>query len=251
MIKINETFKNQIVSSFKGNFVIALFISLITVLAFFVGSLSTKVSMYQDGVLSANTKNAENTDTAKVKPDLAKPSDKDHTYGNKNANVALVVYTDFTCPYCRTFHETATAFIDQSQDKVKLVIRHFPLAQLHPNAWKQAQASECVFKQLGDEKFFEYIEKVFTATGKGNVDSASLKTLASEMSGIDQTAFDSCLDNDDTKGVITADYQTGQKAGVNGTPGDFLYNVKTGDITKLGGNVGAEALKAASDAIAK
>lgn len=93
-------------------------------------------------------------------------TDADHILGDKNAPVSVIVYTDLECPFCRRFHqESLKQMMDEygKTGKVKLVYRHFPLpATMHPNAQKFAMGAECVVKLGNQDKFWEYLDNLFT-----------------------------------------------------------------------------------------
>lgn len=103
-------------------------------------------------------------------PSVAKPdSNKDHWRGPTNARYVLIEYSDFECPFCDRFHPIAAEFLEKNKD-VAWVYRHFPLRQIHPNAQKLAEASECVYEQKGDVGFWEYADKVFEAMPNLEID---------------------------------------------------------------------------------
>jgi protein-disulfide isomerase len=244
---------NFILQTFKGNLMVSFFIILLSGFAFFAGSLFTKVQYLEKGSsLASDTGNVAGAADAKVpaqaKVDLAKPSNKDHIRGSQNATLALIDYSDFSCPYCKRFNVTLKDMLTQYDGKVQLVYRHFPLSSLHPNAQKQAEASECVFKLGGDAKFWLYADQLYASTTDVTVDT--MKTMAANL-GVDKTKFNTCLDSGEMKAVVDADAQSGTKAGVSGTPGDFLMNLKTGEFEKLQGAVSIDDLKAAIDAMLK
>ncbi len=255
----NNTYKT-ILGSVKRNLFIYLLVLISAGVAFYVGGLWTKVQMYEKGLISEipGANNVEKnlaanganpgTGTVAKKPDLAKPSDKDHVRGDANANIVLVEYSDFSCPFCRTFHETAVKALDSYKGKVKWVYRHFPLSQIHPNAQKQAEASECIAKLGGNTKFWEFADKMAATTTEVNVEE--LKKIAGAM-GIDAAQFATCLDSNEMASIVSADYQSGIKAGVTGTPGNFLLNIKTGDIEQLKGAVPYEVVSAAIESLLK
>jgi protein-disulfide isomerase len=105
--------------------------------------------------------------------------------------------------------------------KVKWVYRHYPLDQIHPDARPAANASECVFAEKGEDAFWAFIDKIFE-------DQARLKELdkiASEV-GVDKSAFRACLNAKKYDSKITEQQDGGTKAGVTGTPGNFLLDGK-------------------------
>ena len=89
----------------------------------------------------------------------------DHILGSAQAPVTIVEYSDFQCPFCRSFFDGAypelkKEYIDTS--KVRLVYRHFPLS-FHPLAQKSAEASECAGEQ---GKFWEMHDAIFYEQGE-------------------------------------------------------------------------------------
>lgn len=112
----------------------------------------TIVEKYVNGTAGANA-NATLANMPAVTSD-------DHFYGNENARIVLVEYSDFECPFCTRFHPTAKKAVDEFADSVALVYRHFPLS-FHPNAQQAAEASECVAKEGGNEAFWSYADSLF------------------------------------------------------------------------------------------
>src|SRR5207237_7967826 len=95
------------------------------------------------------------------------PSKSDHVYGNPNASITLIEYSDFECPYCKSVHLTAKRVVDESRGQVNWVYRHFPLEMHNPGAQKQAEASECAAELGGNEAFWKFADAVDPATGPG------------------------------------------------------------------------------------
>jgi len=110
--------------------------------------------------------------------------------------------------------------LDQVQqrygDKVRLVVRQFPLAQIHPQAQKAAEASLCANDQ---GKFWPLYEAMFTNQKALAVDA--LKAKAAELS-LDGAAFAACLDGGKYAAAVQTDAREGMAAGVTGTPAMFV-----------------------------
>ncbi|PIS42066.1 MAG: hypothetical protein COT24_05500 [Candidatus Kerfeldbacteria bacterium CG08_land_8_20_14_0_20_40_16] len=141
----------------------------------------------------------------------------DHVRGDFNAPVTLVEFSDFECPYCEKHFPTLNKILDDYPGKVRLVYKHFPLASLHPNAQKAAEASECADEQ---DKFWEYHDKLFAGQPTGfSLDK--FKQWAKDL-GLKADQFNNCLDNGKYAQKVQTDAQEGQQKGVQGTPATFV-----------------------------
>lgn len=222
---------------------------LLVIAAFAIGFLFSKV---QDLEKQASGGNA-GTGTAADQPaqpaeptvgEVDKVTNSDHIRGNlKTAKVALIEYSDFECPFCSQFHPTAQQALKAYGDDLVWVYRHYPLTQLHPKAQKLAEASECITSLGGAGAFWQFADKVFADQ---SITLAALPALASSM-GINQTKFSDCLDNDKMKDTVAKGTASGTRAGVTGTPGNILLNLKTGEKKLIPGAVPFETLKTAID----
>lgn len=85
--------------------------------------------------------------------------------GNPEAEVMIVEFTDYDCPFCsRYVQETLPVIMEQYVETglVKYAVRNFPLDQLHAHAREEAEASLCAHDQ---GKFWEYHDILFATTG--------------------------------------------------------------------------------------
>ncbi|MEX2369159.1 MAG: thioredoxin domain-containing protein [Candidatus Paceibacterota bacterium] len=109
---------------------------------------------------------ADGPDTDERSADVAinLVDEDDHIRGNIDAEVVLVEYSDFFCPFCGQFHDTMKQIIDTYEaDQVAWVYRHFPIPQLqgHEQAPLYAQASECIADLGGNDAFWSFSDSVF------------------------------------------------------------------------------------------
>ncbi len=179
--------------------------------------------------------------------DAIKLNDKDHIRGNKNARILLIEYSDLECPFCKRFHPTAKQIIDEYKDQVAWVYRHFPLDQIHPKADKLAEAVECASELGGEDAFWKLTDKIFEVTPSNNgLNLDDLPKLAKEI-GLDEERFKECLDSGKYKDRVEEDYQSGLKAGIQGTPGNILLDTKTGKTKLIPGAYPFETFKAEID----
>ena len=170
---------------------------------------------------------------------------RDHIYGNPNAKISLIEYSDFECPFCKRFHSTAKKVVAAYGGKVNWVYRHFPLAFHNPGAQKQAEASECANALGGNTAFWKYADSIYERT-KSNGDGFPLDNLvplAKEI-GLDEWTFQSCLDSGKYMARVKQDLIEGAQIGINGTPGNILLNNETGAVKLKMGAIPLATLKA-------
>ena len=156
------------------------------------------------------------------------PGKDDHVYGNRDAPVTLIEYSDFECPFCKRFHPTAKQLVDKSNGRVNWVYRHFPIESHNPGAQKQAEASECAAELGGNDAFWKYTDTIYARTrsgGKG-FPVANLVPLAGEI-GLDRDAFRQCLDSGKHAPKVQQQLLDAQRAGITGTPGNILLHTRS------------------------
>lgn len=157
--------------------------------------------------------------------------------GGASAPVTIVEFTDYECPSCGATQPVLEEVAKEFGDKVKLVVRNFPLAQ-HTHAFKAAEASEAAREQ---GKYWEYVALLFTNQKALEVDK--LKEYASQL-GLDRKKFDAALDSGRFSGKVKRDIADGDKIGVDSTPSVFINGKRARERT-------TEALKAAIEAALK
>lgn len=160
----------------------------------------------------------------------------EHILGNPNAEIIVVEYSDFECPFCKQFHITMQQIINEygPSGKVAWAYRHFPLTQLHPKAPKESEASECAFEQGGNEAFWAYANRLFEVTPSNNgLDLAKLPEIAGEV-GLDVDAFNACLSSGKYQSKVEQQFNDAIASGGQGTPHNILI-LKNGDPIELPG----------------
>lgn len=168
--------------------------------------------------------------------DLSPIANYDHVLGNPEAPVKIIEYSDPSCPYCKVFNSTMFEIMDQfgPSGKVAWIYRSYPLDKpdqsgniLHPNAGFESKALECAASIGNNEIFWKY-EKLFYETTPGvtaktpdGLDRKQLPIMATKV-GLDRSAFEDCLSGDENKSRVEAQFESGLKAGVTGTPTNFI-----------------------------
>lgn len=164
-------------------------------------------------------------------------ADDDPYLGPEDAEIVVIEFSDFECPYCGAAMGTYPALVQQfkAQDpswtasipelkrlaeegKIKFVFRDFPLSG-HPHAQKAAEAAGCAFEQ---GMFWEYHDKLFENQDALTIDD--LKQYAKDLK-LNTKAFDTCLDSGARAEEVAKDVADGTAAGVSGTP-SFYVNDK-------------------------
>jgi protein-disulfide isomerase len=146
-------------------------------------------------------------------------------WGDPNAPVTIVEFSDFECPYCKkNFLETIPQLQEDYIDtgKVKYVFRHYPLPFHEPLATLEALASECARSQGNDETFYAFHDALYNATESNNgITEEEIYNLADTLK-LNKTKLKACVENKDTQARVDADIAAAAEFGVQGTPNFFI-----------------------------
>ena len=177
-------------------------------------------------------------------------SNTDHILGNPDADIVIVEYSDIECPFCKQFHVTMQQIMKDYGDsgQVAWVYRHFPLSQIHPNAPRLAEASECVAELGGNTAFWSFLDEVFaTAPGNARFPMAQLTETAGKV-GVNAEAFDSCLASERHRGAVEAGFNNAIATGGQGTPHNIVIT-KGGQVVALPGAQSYATVKSVIEAV--
>lgn len=169
---------------------------------------------------------------------------QDHVRGARSAEVSLIEYADFECPFCKHFHETPAALIARYGGRVNWVFRNFPLPMHDPAAHSEASAAECVATVRGNDAYWRFSDALFAATrsnGNGLPAGQSIDALAGAV-GVGATDLAKCMRSDAVAKRIERDVADGSAAGVSGTPTTVVRNNRTGASEAVVGAVPIDAL---------
>ena len=166
------------------------------------------------------------------------PIDDKRARGNPNAKVTIIEYSDYECPFCKSFYDNAykeivQKYVDSGQ--VRIAFKDYPLA-FHPNAQSAAEASSCAAEQV---KFWEIHDRMFENQKALSVDN--YKKWAGELS-LDTGKFNTCVDNKVYATAVAEDMEEATRIGVQGTP-MFIIN---GEVL-----IGAQPMAAFENVIKK
>ena len=133
---------------------------------------------------------------------------RDHILGPANARVTLVEYGDYECPHCARAHAIVGAVRDHFARELRLVFRHFPLAQVHPNAETAAESAEFAG---ANGKFWEMHDGIYQ--NQDQLGLPLLFALAAEL-GLPQPELRDALATGAYKPKVLADCLGGVRSGV-------------------------------------
>jgi protein-disulfide isomerase len=136
--------------------------------------------------------------------------------GDANAAVTVIEFTDFQCSACGAMYPIVEGVLKAYGNRVRFVIRNFPLTRVHENAFRAAQAAEAAKAQ---GKFWEYIDVMFKH--QTALDTDSLRQYATQV-GLDRKRFDSELDAGKYDGLIRRDLDDGEMFGIESTPTFYI-----------------------------
>jgi protein-disulfide isomerase len=169
--------------------------------------------------------------------------------GSRGAKAALIVFSDYQCPYSAGFAKMALPRLEADYvqtGKVRYVMRDLPLAS-HPQAFKAAEAAHCAGAQ---GKFWEMHDMLFR---NQNTLSPAQFTMHAIGLRLKPVPFQLCLNTRRFAAGIEKDMADAKSAGINATP-TFLVGVQQGDgrvrvVKKLVGVEKYADLKAALDEV--
>jgi len=242
--------KNKnLIDSIAPNLIQVVVLILSVAAAYYIGRLSAQVNFYEKNASLGANQGAVNPGAA-PEDQLPQPTnvdnlelltDGDHVRGDANAKIAVIEYSDYDCPFCASFHETAKQVIDESNGEVMWIYRHFPLDGLHPEARQKAIAAECAAALGGNDAFWSFSDELFSSeTPYSQINSVAEKV------GLDTDKFQTCLSQEAPRLAVEYDEKTANEVGVQGTPGNYIVNLETKDVVPLRG---AEPIQNVRDAI--
>jgi protein-disulfide isomerase len=141
---------------------------------------------------------------------------EDHAQGRLDAEITVVQYGDYECPYTRLSRHSVHALQHELADRLLFVFRHFPLEAIHPHARMAAAAAEAAAAQGEFWAMHEYLFEHQAA-----LDAPMLLRYA-DVIGIDVARFDRDRLSDNIAARIDRDLASGQASGVEGTPTFYI-----------------------------
>ena len=164
--------------------------------------------------------------------------------GPENAPVKIVEYSDFLCPYCRSLAGALSGYLPQTEGRVAIHFKHYPLDPScspaverggHPGACALAMGAICAQEQ---GKFWPYHDRVYAA----DLHEAGIPDVLriGDEAGLDRTALERCVVAPATRQRLDREIAEGREADVTGTPTLFVNGKRLPRINDLVRIVGSE-----------
>ncbi len=147
-----------------------------------------------------------------------------HRTGNLSSKVTLTEFGDFQCPACKSYYPIVRQVKEEYNDKIIFEFKHFPLVQIHPNAFVASRAAEAAGKQ---GKFFEYHNLLYENQDSWAQDknpNSYFEEFAKQL-GLNVEQFKKDMISESVASTINADAKLAQSIGANSTP-TFAINGK-------------------------
>ena len=156
--------------------------------------------------------------------------------GPADADVRVVEFSDFMCPYCRNLAGAFTNYMSQSPGRVAIYFKNYPLDKdcnpalsrtVHEGACELALGAVCAHEQA---KFWPYHDQVFAEPPPNptNDDVLRIATAA----GLDATQMKTCLASPSASQTLTAQIEEAQRLEVRSTPTVFINGKR---LAQMGG----------------
>jgi protein-disulfide isomerase len=138
-------------------------------------------------------------------------NEHDPSRGPKDAPITIVEFSEYQCPFCARVNPTLKGLEQKYAGKIRIVYKDFPL-QNHAQAPKAAEAAHCAGEQ---GKYWELHDRLFA--NQQQLQVPQLKQHAGAI-GLNQAAFDQCLDSGKHAAIVKEDVDYGGRMGVASTP---------------------------------
>jgi protein-disulfide isomerase len=143
-------------------------------------------------------------------------SSSDITFGPQDAEVTVIEYSDFQCPFCAEYAGWMTQLREKYGDRVQFVFRNYPLAK-HEWATFAAQVAYAASRQ---DRFWEMHDLLYQRQDEWSAssDPRPLFDSYAESLGLDMDQFHADADAQAATDFIKQQAAEGKASGVSHTP---------------------------------
>ena len=144
--------------------------------------------------------------------------------GTPGAPVAIVLFSDMQCPFCKGEAEMIRKNLIQTYPtEVRLYFKDYPLEGLHPWAKAAAMAGRCVFQQKPDA-FWEFHDWAYAHQDAVTPDNLKDQVLgwAKDVKDVDAIKLGACIADKTTQAEVEKEIEEARALDVSGTPTMFI-----------------------------
>jgi protein-disulfide isomerase len=142
-------------------------------------------------------------------------------YGDSQAQITLVEFSDFECPVCRALHDALRGMLP-NYPQVKVVFKDFPIESVHPWARQAALAGRCALAQ-DPKAFWKMYDLIYDNQELVSAANAWDKMLEfAGRAGLNQDAFKACMTSPEATAQVDASLKNGALLDVHSTPTVFV-----------------------------
>ena len=185
-------------------------------------------------------KQASADQTAAIKKDF-------YLDGEPKARFTVFEFSDLECPFCKRQHDQGVieAVKAKFPGEVNRVFKVSPLP-FHPLARPAATAVLCAGELGGAEAYYKGIAAIFAEGDPrdGHFEESVPAGLGKKL-GLDAKKFETCYKSDKFKAAIDESTAQGASLGVQGTPGNVIFDNTNKNYVLLAGAYPAEQFAAA------
>jgi protein-disulfide isomerase len=145
-------------------------------------------------------------------------------FGNASSSIVIVEFVDYKCSNCLAVHSTIRSLLSKYGNKIKFIVRQFPIESLHSGTGQLSQLVLCANKQGNFWGMHDVLFANQTMIPAQLTDN-EIKNL-SLSARVDYTKLSQCLKNGETAVAVNKDYADGYQYGILGTPTFFVNGNK-------------------------
>ncbi len=217
---------------FGGVLGIALGATVVAIVLFFGGSVwyyyhqikngngEILLQSFYGGFTAADKNGTATTDVNRAEVELAGAP----AIGTNDPNVTVVEFVDFKCPNCKAESPILRQVMQKYGNKVKLIMRNFPVESTHPGANQLAVLAQCAYYQGWYWPLHDWLYDNQDQLGD-SFTVADIDTLTPVFAW-DAKKMKECFNSQAVKVLINKDYSDAVRFGVQGTPTFFINGKK-------------------------
>ena len=181
----------------------------------------------------SNNMNQDSTDAQSIFNKLFNPvSANASALGDEQANITIVEFADYQCPFCAKFHkETKDSLIQNFVEtgKVKFLFKDL-IVNDRPNDKASTLAAAASYCAAEQGKYWEYNDELYKNSqgeNTGWVTKDNLKQFANNIRVPDLMRFSDCVESDKYNMIVSENDSLGKNIGLSSTPTFIFYNGTT------------------------